>query len=720
MVEKDKILIRAAQSGDRAAFGVLVERYQDMVYGICYRMASDPVEAEDLAHDAFVEAFLKIGQLAAPEKFGGWLRTLTLNICRMWYRRRSPATSELVEESVVAPDDEDTQHTRVVWALARLRAEQRLLLVLHYWEGMSYEEVAAFLAVPKGTVMSRLYRARQALKDIVENEHCEEESEMAPDETFGRAIDAELEVLMQAFAERPESAVRLSQILEQDPNRFGVIIAGMNADTLEPLALLLQRLGKEAIEVVLDSAFDGATAIVRTNAMALLRALLASGRADDGADRAFDRHLHEAQEGYWVLERVVQGAWSRQAKVEVLLELAEAGCDEQHKTYPDEGVGTLLLQGLLCYTDEAFPLLMDRFWAADNAKALWNDRWMLYALRRTGPRFCRALLPNLQTDDARLRDLALAGMEVLGEWPDGSWVDEWSVLRRRLEVRFRGKMAPLTSQLMYEDPKLRQQAAAQVARLFDDAAKDTVIRAIAVLSGISLAPYRELIQRQAEAGELPTRLAVLRALTNAGDIESTWLFIEKARSDEAPERRLAVETLGRFQVAEALPLLLELVADKDARVREAAVIALGEIGGDEAEAVLRALISSKEKKLARAAANALYAPPQKSHFRVAEDNEQVQPAWELRKQRLKKVTGDAEPFFYHNLIAAVCVLPELKPYSERDLTYHIGQVDFDYAYTRRHLTVKRIMDRQDSVYCFTELGEAIWRVERFIEANYLR
>ena len=52
------------------AFGELVRRYQDMVYGICYRMTSDPVDAEDLAHDAFIEAFLKIGQLVAPEKFG--------------------------------------------------------------------------------------------------------------------------------------------------------------------------------------------------------------------------------------------------------------------------------------------------------------------------------------------------------------------------------------------------------------------------------------------------------------------------------------------------------------------------------------------------------------------------------------------------------------------------------------------------------------------------
>lgn len=717
---KEKILVRAAQSGDRAAFGGLVERYQDMVYGVCYRMSANPIDAEDLAHDAFVEAFLKIDQLADPEKFGGWLRTLTLNICRMWHRRRSPEVGGVVEEPAVVIEEDGSEYARVVWALARVAPEQRLVLVLHYWEGMSYEEVAAFLEVPKGTVMSRLYRARQALKNIVENKSDKaEEEDMAPDEALSRTIDAELEVLMQAFDGRPELAGRLSQILAQDPDRFGEIVAGMTANTIAPLALLLRRQGKVAIEVVLECAF-AADDVVRSNALTLSKTLLQSGRVEDSADGGFDRHLHEAQEGYLLLDRLIAGPWAQQAKVEVLLELAEASCDEQHKKWPDEGVGTLFIHVLLCYGDMAFPLLMDRFWHADDTQSLWQDRWLLYALRRTGPRFCRALLEKLNGDDARLRDLALAGMEVLVPWPDGSWVDEWSALRIRLEMRFRGKMAPLSLQLMDGDPGLRQAAAAAVARLLDNPDQGIANRAIAVLSGIGVPSYRDLIRQQVVAGELPTRLAALRALANAGDRESVALFVEKAGSSEVPERRLAVETLGRLQAIESLPLVMELVADKDARVREAAVIALGEIGGAEVDAMLQGLIGSREKKLSRAAANALYAPPQKSRLRVAEDNEEVQLAWKLRQRRLQKVTGGAEPFYHHNLLAAICVLPQLKPYSERELTYHIGQVNYDYAYTRRHLTVKRIMERKGSVFNLTALGEAMWRVERFIEEHYLQ
>ena len=152
-------------------------------------------------------------------------------------------------------------------------------------------------------------------------------------------IEAELEVLMQAFAERPEAAERLSQILAQDPERFAEIVAGMDAVAVEALARLLRRLGQEAIGVVLACTFDAEDAVVRVNALALLKALVAAGRAEDRAGGEIDRHLHESQEAYLLLDRLVQGPWSRQAKAEVLCELAEASCDEQAKGWPDGGRG---------------------------------------------------------------------------------------------------------------------------------------------------------------------------------------------------------------------------------------------------------------------------------------------------------------------------------------------------------------------------------------------
>src|SRR5689334_20075721 len=70
-------LVRAAQDGDREAFGVLVERYQQAVYHTALRQVRDHGEAQELTQEVFVQALRKIGQLRTPECFGGWLRSIT-------------------------------------------------------------------------------------------------------------------------------------------------------------------------------------------------------------------------------------------------------------------------------------------------------------------------------------------------------------------------------------------------------------------------------------------------------------------------------------------------------------------------------------------------------------------------------------------------------------------------------------------------------------------
>src|SRR5687768_15215400 len=172
-------LVRAVQRGEREAFGRLVEQHQGRIYRLCYQVTVNVHEAEELAHDAFVEAYLKLDQLRDPERFLPWLKKLALNLCRMWYRRRERDAVELLDE-MEAPvsevrDEECPISHRLVQNLNRLSPPHRLVVVLHYWEGLSYEQVAAFLEVPIGTVMSRLHRARQELRRLVEQTAEEEE-----------------------------------------------------------------------------------------------------------------------------------------------------------------------------------------------------------------------------------------------------------------------------------------------------------------------------------------------------------------------------------------------------------------------------------------------------------------------------------------------------------------------------------------------------------------
>ena len=95
----DRELIDAIRAGDRELYSVLMDRHGDMIDRLCYRMTGNRSAAAELAHDAFVDAYLKLGQLRDPGKFRPWLRQLALNLCRMWYRQQRWELVELSEET---------------------------------------------------------------------------------------------------------------------------------------------------------------------------------------------------------------------------------------------------------------------------------------------------------------------------------------------------------------------------------------------------------------------------------------------------------------------------------------------------------------------------------------------------------------------------------------------------------------------------------------------
>ena len=182
----DRELVEATQAGDSEAFSALVERYQSQIYRLCYRMTGNSSNAQDLAHDAFVEAFLKIQQLRNPDKFAPWFNTLTRNLCRMWHRQNKRELEELsLMSGNITHGDDESVYQRMSWGLTKLSASHRLMLVLYYWEGLSYEEIAEFLQIPVGTVMSRLHRARYGLKQFMEKIAEEEEIPVTSNKEFG-------------------------------------------------------------------------------------------------------------------------------------------------------------------------------------------------------------------------------------------------------------------------------------------------------------------------------------------------------------------------------------------------------------------------------------------------------------------------------------------------------------------------------------------------------
>ena len=213
---------------------------------------------------------------------------------------------------------------------------------------LSYEEMARFLDVPIGTVMSRMTRARRALKQAMEES---EDFEMAEGRDLQAEVDSEIGVLLALFGEDVDSMERLSVVLEKSPDRFRQVIAQVDdAATVEQVALLVRHLGRPAVEVVLGSYFDS-EGDVKVKAFAVLRRLIAKWDDRDKPDKTY--RLPLLAEAYLVVDAIGQGSWPTEAQVEILIDLLEA--DEMRR-------GDRLLACVLrACGDEAFSMLLERY-----------------------------------------------------------------------------------------------------------------------------------------------------------------------------------------------------------------------------------------------------------------------------------------------------------------------------------------------------------------------
>jgi RNA polymerase sigma-70 factor (ECF subfamily) len=170
-------LIQAACRGDAAAFGALVRKYQNRLCTSLTHICGSLEEAEDVAQDAFVQAYVKLRTFAGESAFYTWLYRIAVNAAISKRRRRRETASVDVKRSehgLEPLDDGERADERLLReeraaavqrALSRLSAEHRAILVLREIDDRDYEEIADILQLPVGTVRSRLHRARLQLKE---------------------------------------------------------------------------------------------------------------------------------------------------------------------------------------------------------------------------------------------------------------------------------------------------------------------------------------------------------------------------------------------------------------------------------------------------------------------------------------------------------------------------------------------------------------------------
>ncbi|MFC2169718.1 RNA polymerase sigma factor [Acidobacteriota bacterium] len=174
-------LIARSKKGNIEAFELLVKKYQKSIYYLCYRMTGTHQAADDISQESFIKAYFSISQFKEGKKFFSWIRKIAVNACLNHLKTRKRET--LLDETILASGDnfsthqdmpldkvqKDSLERKFRTSLETLSPEQKSVFILKVFEGLSYEDISRILTIPRGTVMSRLNRARAKLKNLLAN-----------------------------------------------------------------------------------------------------------------------------------------------------------------------------------------------------------------------------------------------------------------------------------------------------------------------------------------------------------------------------------------------------------------------------------------------------------------------------------------------------------------------------------------------------------------------
>lgn len=180
-ISSDAQAIALCQAGDKAAYGYLVEQYKERAYYSALVLVRSHEAALDLSQDAFVRAFRHIKRFDTTKKFFTWYYQILRNLCLNFIRdakRHARSFSEMYDTQIMhlIDDKQDTsafaeqnELRRVLWAaMNELKPKEREIIMLKDIQDLAYKEIADILEIPIGTVMSRLFNARKALKAKLE------------------------------------------------------------------------------------------------------------------------------------------------------------------------------------------------------------------------------------------------------------------------------------------------------------------------------------------------------------------------------------------------------------------------------------------------------------------------------------------------------------------------------------------------------------------------
>jgi RNA polymerase sigma-70 factor (ECF subfamily) len=168
----EQALIERCRTGDDIAFGELVDRYKNLVYGMVWRMLGDRSQIDDLAQDVFLKVYRGLPYFRGEARLSTWIFRIVANVCSQERSRRTaelpgalPARERGSSDGAFAGLE---LRDRLDKAIAQLPENYRVLIAAHYLDGVQYEALAEALDIPVGTVKTHLYRAKRRLRELLQ------------------------------------------------------------------------------------------------------------------------------------------------------------------------------------------------------------------------------------------------------------------------------------------------------------------------------------------------------------------------------------------------------------------------------------------------------------------------------------------------------------------------------------------------------------------------
>ena len=730
-------LVRQAAAGDTDAFAALVHMYKAPLHAYVLGRVGDFTWADDLAQETFVAAFVALPKLRDPARFGPWLRGIADNLCAMWFRKlqregrlhaRAAENQPTAADPGTAGDAEDL----VLAALTRMSTSHATAITLCYCDGLTHAQCGEFLGVTAKAIEGRLRRARGALKQQVLDMTRQTLNDHGPDERFDDAVVAEISQLVRTVGQdgsrQPmvDAADRLAILFGRNLARLADLIR--NADDQPSRRAAMRMVAK----LDLPGANQAVAMALSDNERASLNALGALPTSHDGKavylvlEAIHDAGLTDAQKAHLLIDLIRRPTLLRGHHPKHVLK--RCGLDALHYA-----------RMLLAYPDDALARLTELLRAeAPSAKA---NAYLTRPFVAFGTRGIARIAPWLDGDDPHLATTALKLAEALGQAISAYalCVGNW----RPQDVCHDEDKLPLRSDWIVHPTRIDhgvcREIGRKVAALTDHRALEVRQAATAALGhfddDLAVAPLTEST-RSAEPRLAATAARALGWRYTPRRIEPLVAALETA-PQPAPGPVQAAAEGALMQMRMQTYGVVMFGADRDTACGSDAIPGL--LGTDaEITAMVDALDDATERvlKALQAAGMAGSCGPWRARLSetIAADR--------AEHQRRERKSGPSElhrratayhkahpdvalraPSIYakrpHWLGVAVGLLPEDRPYGERELNKLIAGIGMDYAHTRRALVDEGWMTRIRSVYRLTETGRRALAMEHAIARPHI-